>query len=95
LAQAILAGEFDVITGHDSMRVQPGDPVMLEIAVIRKLRVDHVSVQVRWSHRPDEGLAPAGRRRLSASGAGHPQFTSPSSGRNPRSGSSHSNADIG
>ena len=55
LAQGILAGEFDVVTGHDSMRIQPGDPVVLEIAVIRKLRVDHVSVQVRWPHRHDEG----------------------------------------
>jgi amphi-Trp domain-containing protein len=51
LAQAILAGEFDVVTEHDTIRVQPGDPVVLEIAVIRKLRVDHVSVQVRWPHR--------------------------------------------
>jgi hypothetical protein len=46
LARAILAGEFDVVTGHESMRVQPGHSVVLEIAVIRKLRVDHVSIQV-------------------------------------------------
>jgi len=66
LAQAILAGEFDVVSGHDTIRVQPGDPVVLEIAVIRKLRVDHVSIQVRWPHRQG-GPGLADRRQRSPS----------------------------
>jgi amphi-Trp domain-containing protein len=48
LAQAILAGELDVVTGHETARLQPGDLLVLEISVVRKLRMDHVSVQVRW-----------------------------------------------
>jgi len=86
LAQAFLAGEFDVVTDHDTMRIQPGDPLVLEIAVNRSVRVDHVSVQLRWSRRRGQRptLPARGPRKPSSrSGSpGHLQFTPPSSDRN-------------
>jgi amphi-Trp domain-containing protein len=97
LAQGFLAGEFQVVTGHDSLRVQPGDPVVLEIAVTRKHRVDHLSVHIRWPHRQPEGSGlPDGDRKSPSARtttAGHPQFTPPSSRRNPQGGGSQSDAD--
>ena len=62
LAQGILAGEFDVVAGHDAVRVLPGDPVLLEIAVIRRPWGDHVSVRVRWPRGAGRGLPDCVRR---------------------------------
>jgi amphi-Trp domain-containing protein len=79
LAQAILAGEFDVVTGHDTVRLQPSDVVVLGISVSRSLRVDHVSVQIRWPRRRHaQGTGLPARRRGSPPGRpeGHLEFTS-------------------
>ena len=51
LAQGILAGEFGILTGHDTVPVSPPDFLELDITVTRKSRVDHVSVHVRWPRR--------------------------------------------
>jgi amphi-Trp domain-containing protein len=59
LAQGILAGEFGILTGHDTVSVRPPDFLELDITVTRKSRVDHVSVQVRWPRRQslDRGVS--------------------------------------
>ena len=57
LAQGILLGELGVITGHETVPVQPTDFLVLEITVTQKARANHVSVRVRW---PRPGRRPTG-----------------------------------
>jgi amphi-Trp domain-containing protein len=87
LAQGILKGELGVLTGHETVTVRPTDFLVLEIAFTEKLRINQVSVRVRWSRYPAIAGATARRRGARDLPArprprGHPQFTSPSSGRN-------------
>ena len=88
LAQGLLAGEFGVLTGHETASARPPDTLILDIAFTRKPRTDLVSVRLRWS-RPDPGdHAPAAierrpdRQTRQLRQASHPEFTSPSFGRN-------------
>jgi hypothetical protein len=98
LAQGILMGELDVLTGHEAVTVRPTDFLVLEIAFTRKVRVNHVSVRVQWRRRPDPTGAPPRRRGAGDLPArsrpgGHPEFTSPSSRRNAEARDSHTDAD--
>jgi hypothetical protein len=100
LARGILTGELGILTEHETVPVAPTDFLVLEIAVTRKRRVDRVSVQVRWPRAPTLNRAPATRRRSRLASdpspaAGHPQFTFPSSRRNPERRDSHPDADHG
>ena len=52
-------GELGVLTGHDTLTVQPTDFLVLEITVTQKARANHVSVRVRW---PRPGCRPADPR---------------------------------
>ena len=98
LARGILTGELGVLTGHETLSVQPTDFLVLEIAFTQKSRVNHVSVRVRWPRRRGLSGAAAGRRRARdlpdrQRSGGHSEFTSPSSGRNAGARDSHSDAD--
>jgi hypothetical protein len=100
LARGILTGELGVLTEHETVPVAPTDFLVLEIAVTRRPRVDRVSVQVRWPRGPAPNRAPAMRRRRRlvsdpSPAGGHPQFTSPSSRRNPGGRDSRPDADHG
>jgi amphi-Trp domain-containing protein len=59
LARGILAGELKILVGHETVRVRPADFLVLDIAVSRKGRANHVSVRVRWLH-PRVPALPAG-----------------------------------
>ena len=98
LAQGLLAGELGILTGHETLVVQPADLLVLEIVFTQKSRVSHLSVRVRWPRRSGGSGAPAGRRRArdlprQPRGEGHPEFTLPSSGRNPETRDSPTDAD--
>jgi hypothetical protein len=100
LAQGILMGERGVLTGHETLSVQPTDFLVLEAAFAQKSRVDHVSVRVRWSRRRDLTGGTAGCRRARnlpdrPRARGHLDFTSPSSGRNAKARDFFSDADHG
>ena len=87
IAQGLLAGEFGILTGHETASAWPTDALTLEITFTRKLRADLLSVRLRWS-RPEPGDAAgaaerrADRQALQERRASHPEFTSPSFGRN-------------
>jgi hypothetical protein len=96
LAQGILRGEFAIVTGYDTEPVQPGDVLLLDIAVTRKTRADHVLVHVRWPRRPpprrvDERTVRPTRVRPGTEG--HPEFTCPSFPRNRAARDSQRDAD--
>lgn len=99
LAQGILMGELGVLTGHETVLVQPTDFLVLEIAFTQKSRVNHVSVRIRWPRRRgpngttgrQQPHDPLGRPRA----RGYPEFTLPSFGRNAEARDSHSDADHG
>jgi hypothetical protein len=98
LAQGILMGELGVLTGHETVTVRPTDFLVLEIKFTQKVRVNHVSVRVRWPRRLGLDNAAAGRRRTRdvpgrPRAGGHPEFTLPSSGRNAETGDSSTDAD--
>ena len=95
LAEGLLAGEFGVLTGHETASARPTDALTLEITFTRKPRADVLSVRLRWA-RPEPPAAalrgPDGqgdpRRKAS-----HPEFTSPSFGRNTIAQNSRVDAD--
>jgi amphi-Trp domain-containing protein len=86
LARGILAGEFGVLVGNETVPVQPTDFLLLEIAVTRKSRANHVSVRIQWPRRSLDRAAagqpgkpgPADR----SPSRSHLEFTPLSSGRN-------------
>ena len=64
LAQGILTGELGVLTGHETVRVQPTDFLVLEITVTQTARANRVAGRVRWPFR--QGVpAPRGGRAVS------------------------------
>ena len=98
LAQGLLAGEFGVLLGHDTVPVRPPDVLTLEISFARKSRADLLSVRLRWSRPAPGDQARVGtrraRREVERGGTGsHPEFTSPSFGRNTQARDSHSDED--
>jgi hypothetical protein len=48
LARGFLAGELAILVGHDTFALRPADFLVLDIAVSRKGRANHVAVRVRW-----------------------------------------------
>ena len=100
LAQGILMGELGILTGHETVTVRPTDSLVLEIAFTQKVRVNHVSVRIRWSRHLNPDEATVGRRRARAIPArsragGHPEFTLPSFRRNAGTRNSLTDADHG
>src|SRR5580765_442734 len=87
IAQGLLAGELGILTGHETASARPTDALTLEITFTRKPRADLLSVRLRWS-RPRSEDAPTATLRRSdrpenpRQRPSHPEFTSPSFGRN-------------
>jgi amphi-Trp domain-containing protein len=86
LARGILAGEFGVLVGNETVPVQPTDFLLLEIAVTRKSRANHVSVRIQWPRRSLDRAAANRPRRAAlpdrSCAPGHSEFTRLSSERN-------------
>jgi two-component system alkaline phosphatase synthesis response regulator PhoP len=63
IAQGLLAGEFEILTGHETTSARPTDALTLEIAFTRKPRADLLSVRLRWSRsEPGDASVSAERR---------------------------------
>jgi hypothetical protein len=87
-AQGILAGELGILTGHETVTVQPSDFLLLDIAISQTARGHQVSVRVRWPRRSGRNPAITGGRPRQTEPdpsrlGGHLEFTRPSSERNP------------
>ena len=100
LAQGLLKGELGVLTGHETVTVRPTDFLVLEIAFTQKVRVNHVSVRIRWPRHLGPDGATVGRRRARdlpgrSRAGGHPEFTLPSFGRNAETRNLPTDADHG